>query len=342
MTSPSGRSLARARELLRLSGTPGRRNDPIAALLWMTLGVLGLSGLSGFAKYGLQQGVEPMQIAFFRNLFCFLCLTPLLYFRGVSVMRTSNLRLYGVRVTIMLLSMWFWFNALALIPLADLQATSFLAPLFATLFAIVYLRERVPYGRWIALAVGMIGAMIILRPLAPTFGIGQLLALGGAMAIGIGGPLIKQLTFKDDADRIVFITNGLLIPASLLPALMVWKWPELHLWPYLWGMGACACLGHVAMTRAFNYADASLVATFEFARLPFSVLIGLYFFAEPTDIWTWVGSIIIFGAAISITRSEAAERKKAAAREAASKEPGGGGADVSPSPSAQSPRAPAP
>ncbi len=311
VTSPIvARLLARMKELIRASGTPGKRNDPIAALAWMTLGVVGLSGLSGIAKYAGQQGVEPLQLAFFRNLFCFLALTPLLYVRGPSVMRSANLSLYGVRVGVQLLSMVCWFPAMTMIPLADLQATSFLAPLFATAFAIAYLRERVPLARWMALGVGMLGAVIILRPLAPTFGLGQLLAVGAAMAIGIGGPLIKKLTATDDADKIVLITNALLIPASLLPALLVWKWPAAHVWPYLAAMGMSACLGHVAMTRAYTYADASLVATFDFARLPFAVLIGLYFFGEATDIWTWVGSIVIFGAGIYITRSEAAERSR--------------------------------
>lgn len=303
--------MSRLRELFRLSGVPGPRNDPIAALLWMTLGVVGLSGLSGIAKYVGQQGVDPLLIAFYRNLFCFLWLTPLLFIRGPSILQSGNISLYGVRVLVMLVSMMCWFSALAIIPLSDLQATSFLAPLFATGFAIVYLHEKVPALRWLALAIGMLGAFIILRPLAPSFGIGQVLALISAMAIGIGGPLIKQLTATDDADKIVFITNGLLIPASLVPALLVWAWPPLHVWPYLAGMGACACLGHVAMTRAFNFADASLVATFDFSRLPFAVLIGLWFFNEPTDIWTWIGSIIIFGAAIYITRSEAAEKRRA-------------------------------
>jgi len=310
------RSLGFLKELFRSSGSPGRRNDPVAALLWMTLGVAGLSGLSGLAKYAGQQGVEPLVIAFCRNVFCFLCLTPLLWIRGPSILRSANLSLYGSRVAVQFLSMMFWFPAMTMIPLSDLQATSFLAPLFATIFAIFYLREHVALARWLALAVGMVGAFIIIRPLAPTFGIGQLLAVAAAMAVGIGGPLVKKLTATDDADKIVFLTNALLIPASLVPALFVWRWPSLQVWPYLAAMGMCACLGHVAMTRAFNFADASLVATFDFARLPFAVLIGLYFFNEPTDIWTWVGSIIIFSAAVYITRSEQTQRKPATAAHA--------------------------
>jgi drug/metabolite transporter (DMT)-like permease len=313
MTTVGYQALAWMRERFRASGTPGKRNDPVAALLWMTIGVVGLSGLSGFAKYAGQQGVEPLLIAFYRNVFCFLCLTPLLYLRGPSIMRSGNFSLYGVRVGFQLLSMLCWFPAMTMIPLADLQATSFLAPLFATILAIVYLHERVPVQRWLALAVGMFGAFIILRPLAPTFGLGQVLALVAAMAIGVGAPLIKQLTATDDADKIVFLTNAILIPTSLIPALFVWHWPPAHVWPYLVGMGMCACLGHVAMTRAYSFADASLVATFDFARLPFAVLIGLYFFNEKTDVWTWIGSIIIFAAAFYITHSERQEKKRSAA-----------------------------
>ena len=73
-------------------------------------------------------------------------------------------------------------------------------------------------------------------------------------------------------------------------------------------MGACAFLGHITMVRAFNCADASLVATFDFSRLPIAVLIGFYCFGETTDLWTWIGAIVIFAAAITVTRSEALGR----------------------------------
>ena len=71
-------------------------------------------------------------------------------------------------------------------------------------------------------------------------------------------------------------------------------------------MGLCACLGHICMVRAFNFADASLVATFDFGRLPFAAAIGILFFGETTDIWTWIGAIVIFTSAVQVTRKEAA------------------------------------
>lgn len=304
MSSFRPRGLSQLAETLRRAGTPGRGNSPLAAAFWMTLAVAALSGLSGFGKYLLNQGIEPLMIVFFRNFFCVVWMLPLLAWRGVGLARTSQLRLYGVRIMFTLLSMWFWFAALAMIPLAQVQATSFLSPLFATMFAIVWLGERVSLARWLALVVGLIGALVILRPFGASIGMGQLYAVAAAVAIGIVGPLVKQLTVTEDSDKIVFITNLILVPASAVPAIFVWQWPAASLWPLLFAMGACACLGHVFMVRAFNAGDASLVATFDFSRLPFAVLIGIVFFGEPTDIWTWIGAVVIFCAAFFVTRKE--------------------------------------
>ena len=297
--------MTRVAEEFRRSGKPGRVNDPMAAALWMTLSMITLSGLSATAKYAGQHDVHPMQIVFFRNLFCFLWMLPLLAWRGRELLQSNCLPLYGVRVMVNVTSMWCWFSAITLIPLAELQATGFLAPLFATMFAIVYLGERVSALRWLALGVGLLGAMIMLRPWGAAIGLGQVLALCAAATIGIVGPLVKQLTATDDPDKIVFITNLVLTPVSLVPALFVWQWPDNTLWPCLMAMGAFAFLGHITMVRAFNSADASLVATFDFSRLPIAVVIGLVFFGETTDLMTWLGAIVIFGAAIVVTRAEA-------------------------------------
>jgi drug/metabolite transporter (DMT)-like permease len=102
----------------------------------------------------------------------------------------------------------------------------------------------------------------------------------------------------------VFLTNLLLTPISLVPALFVWVWPPLFAWPYVLGMGVCAMLGHISLVRGYAATDASLAMTFEFSRLPFVVLLGYLAFAETIDAWTWIGALIIFASAIYITRRE--------------------------------------
>jgi drug/metabolite transporter (DMT)-like permease len=230
---------------------------------------------------------------------------PLLAWRGPSLVRTGQIRLYGMRVALSFISMMAFFQALALLPIGEVTAIGFLSPLFGTLFAILLLGEHVGPRRWTALAVGFIGAMVILRPTGTAFGLGQMAALVSAMSVGVIGPLVKQLTGADDADRIVFITNLILTPLSLVPALFVWVWPPLELWPQLVLMGLFAVLGHMTLVRGYAVTDASLAMTFKFSRLPFAVLVGYLAFGELIDDWTWVGAIIIFTAAAFVTRREA-------------------------------------
>lgn len=305
MSTFESRKLSALADTLRASGAAGRRNDPLAAFFWVTVATAGFAGLGGLAKYVIMQGLDPLQVIFFRNFFCLILMLPLLYWRGPALATSRQFHLYGVRAGLAWLSMMAWFCALSLMPYSEVTAMSFLAPLFATLFAVVWLGEVVRIRRWTALAVGFIGAMIILRPGHSAFGLGQMFALASALSSGIIGPLLKQMTGEDDADKIVFISTMLLAPMSLIPALFVWQWPALALLPFLVGMGFMAIIGHVALMRGYACADASLVSTFEFSRLPFVVAISYVAFGETTDVWTWIGAVIIFGAASYITRREA-------------------------------------
>ena len=125
------------------------------------------------------------------------------------------------------------------------------------------------------------------------------------MMAGLTSVLVKQLTANDDPDKIVFLTNVLLLPVSLLPALFVWRWPTMGVLPVLLGMGVCAVAGHVCVVRGYAATDASLAMTFEFSKLPFAVAIAYLAFGETIDAWTWIGALIIFASAAYITRREA-------------------------------------
>ena len=111
--------------------------------------------------------------------------------------------------------------------------------------------------------------MIILRPGGSPLGLGQICAVLSAVLTGVTAVLIKQLTSRDDPDKIVFLTNLMLLPLSLVPALFVWRWPTLAMLPPLLGMGVCAVVGHVALVRGYAATDASLAQTFEFSQAAF-------------------------------------------------------------------------
>lgn len=293
----------------------------MAGIFWVTISMLLLAGLACIARYAALKGLHPFQIVFFRNMFALVTMLPLLIWRGPSLLQSSSFHLYGTRVAISLVAMTSWFYALSLISVGELTAVTFLAPLFGTIGAVVFLGEVVGARRWSALLIGFFGAMIMLRPGAMEFGLGQGLAIAAAAAMGAVAILVKRLTASDDPDKIVFITTLMLTPLSLIPALFVWEWPPLELWGFLAGMGLLAVLGHLTLVRGFASTDASLVLTFEFSRLPFAVALSYWAFSETIDLWTWVGALVIFLSAVYIARREAALRRNAARRKAIEPQP---------------------
>ena len=177
------------------------------------------------------------------------------------------------------------------------------------------LGEVVRLRRWAALLVGFAGAMIMLQPgggegggTGAGLGSGQLAALFSAMCVGIIGPLVKQLTGADDADRIVFITAALMTPLSLVPAMFSWSWPTGMQWLLVVLLGLFTVLGHMTLVRGYVATDASLVMTFKFSRLPFAVALGYIFFGETIAATSWLGAAIIFAAGVYIARREAQVR----------------------------------
>ena len=297
------------------------RNDPMTGAALVIFSMLTLTGLTACAKALSQSGIHPFQVVFFRNLFAAVVFSPLVYFRGPALFETGQLKLYGWRCSVALFSMLFWFYSLSVVPIGEVTAITFLTPLFGTLGAIFFLGEKVKARRWTALAVGFIGALIILRPGVSPLNFGHFAALLSSLSGGLSAILVKQLTGRDDSNKIVFLTHLILAPMSLVPALFVWKWPPLELVPLLLGMGVFATLGHASLVRGYSMMDASLALTFEFAKLPFTAVIAYIFFSETIDRWTWLGASIIIGSATYIARREAmmraAARAKATAEQAA-------------------------
>jgi drug/metabolite transporter (DMT)-like permease len=93
---------------------------------------------------------------------------------------------------------------------------------------------------------------------------------------------------------------------SLVPALFVWRWPDLHSLGATIGLGFLAMVAHLALARSYAKADASAVMPFDYMRLPFIAAIAYPLYGEVADLWTWTGAAIIAGSAFYIARREAA------------------------------------
>ncbi len=280
---------------------------PLAGVLWMLVSCGLLAGVAALGRYVALAGMPTLQTVFLRLLFALVAFAPLLALRGTEMLQTQHMRLYLVRVVVGLTGMIAWFAALALIPVGEVTAIGFLTPLFGTVGAALILGETVRWRRWSATLVGLAGAFVILRPGFVEVGSGTFLALLAAMFMAAASLLIKRLSGRDDPDKVVLISVLCQTPLMFVPALLVWQPVTLDLWFVFAAMGVAGMLGHITLTRAFRAADASLVMSVEFARLPFAVAFGYILFAELIDLWTWVGGGIIFAAALYTARRERSE-----------------------------------
>lgn len=251
-----------------------------------------------------------MQIVFCRLVFAWMCMLPWLLHRGIGSLGTSQFKLYLVRACCSMCAMSTWFYALALIPIGEVTALSFAAPLFTTIGAALILGEVVRLRRWTATLIGFAGALIIIRPGFVEMSAGSWLAIASAVFMGTSALIIKTLTKGDDPWTVVFFSHLIMIPIALVPAIYVWTWPTQEAWMYLFATGPVAVLGHLFLTKAFSVTDVSIVAAVDFSRLPFAVLIGWLAFGELTDLWTWIGALVIFASSLYIVRREQAVHAK--------------------------------
>ena len=285
----------------------------VLAVALMLVASVFFAGMAGLIRYG-SQDLHPFQLAFLRSAFGILFMLPWLMKSGIGILRTSRIGLISVRGLTAASAMFAFFWALSVMPLAEAVALSFTAPFFVTVLAVIFLNEIVRARRWTAVAVGFLGAMIILRPDGGAVAWPALAVLFSALMMAGSIICIKKLSRTEPTNAIYLWMVIYLAPITFVPALFVWKNPTWEQLGVAAGIGFAGTVGHLLVTRAFGLAETTALMPFDFARLIFSALVGYLFFSQQPDIWTVVGATIIAVAGIYIARREArAERTRRAA-----------------------------
>ncbi len=295
----------------------GKPAHPLKAAGLM-LGSSLLFGLMAVAIRLASEHLHAFEIAFFRNFFGLLAALPLLLHHGPGLLRTRQLPKYLVRCLIGIVSMMASFWAITQLPLAEAVSLAYSTPIFVTIAAVLLLGEAVRARRWVAVALGFVGVLIIVRPGAETFQLGSLAAVFAAVLSAVVAIQIKQLSRTEPADAIVLFTTLLWVPMSLLPAVFVWEWPHGITWLWVIAAGVLGTGGHMLWTRALKLGDVSALTPISFAQLPVVVLAGWLLFGESLDRWTFVGAAIILGSNAYIAHREAILSGRAASAAASS------------------------
>ncbi|HKK30070.1 MAG TPA: DMT family transporter, partial [Alphaproteobacteria bacterium] len=279
-------------------------SDLLKAALLATLATLFFSCMSILIRH-VSAELHALEIVFFRNLLALAWMTPWLIKVGPAGLRTKRIGMFSFRACISVVGMTSGFWAITLIPIAEATALSFLAPIFATVGAALFLGEDVRLRRWAAVIIGFVGAMVVLRPGEEMIQFGALLALVNAVAMAGNKLVLKSLTRTEKPEAIVTYMVLLLTPMTFIPALFVWQWPTWEALAWMVLLAGCGTVGHMCITKATGYADLTVVMPFDFTRLPLSAVLAFLLFAEVPTVWTWIGGAVIFASTFYIARREA-------------------------------------
>jgi drug/metabolite transporter (DMT)-like permease len=284
-------------------------SQPIQAALWMIATGILLAAMTAMIRPAAA-GLHPFEVAFLRAVIGSALVVGWLWRAGLPLLPRERRLAYGARALLDSFSMALWFLAVTLIPLATATALLFTMPIFATMLAALLLREVVHARRWAAIAAGFTGALIILRPDGGALATPALMVLGTAVTAAGARILVRPLARTERPGAITSYHMILQMPFLLVPALLVWRWPDADAALWLLGLSVTGVLTHMCLARALSIAEASAVAPYDFVQLVAAALIGYLAFGEVLDPWTALGGAIITAAALYIARRESRSRRE--------------------------------
>jgi drug/metabolite transporter (DMT)-like permease len=263
------------------------------AALWMA-GWLALMLIVAVAGREALRELNVFQVMEVRTIFGFFMLYPLIRLNGgFATMKTSRPLQYLGRNLIHYAAQLGWFYALTLIPLGQVVSIEFTMPIWTAILAATFLGERMTVWKIAAIALGVIGVIVIVRPETGEINPGQLIALGAAVGFGISIAMMKSLTRTESTLAIIFWMLVIQSAAGFFPALYVWQWPSASAWGWIVVIAFCGTFSHYCMARAMLYADATVVIPMDFLRVPLSAATGWLIYSERLDLFTVLGAALI-------------------------------------------------
>ncbi len=277
---------------------------PLLGLALMLGGMVVLPVQDGLAKYLSQ--TQPVDVVVWaRYTFHLLFLLPLLAlrFHWVDLVpKRPGFQL--LRGGLMLAASLLFFGALARLPLVDVLALFFVSPLVVTALAPIVLRERIGWRRVLAVVVGFVGVLVLLRPGLGAFEPFALVGLAAGVVHGVYLLVTRKLA--GTAPPLVTLTYSALLGTAILSAWVLpsWSAPSPRELLIMVALGAAATLGHYLVVKAFDYAPAAWLAPVGFAEIVGATLVGFFAFGDLPDAVSWVGIAVIVGSGLYISLRE--------------------------------------
>lgn len=266
--------------------------------------------MGGLIRHLSLMDFHPFMTAFARTLLAIMFLAPTFYKVGLNGLKTTQLKLHFFRGMVSAIAVIASFYAVTVIPLANAVSYSFAAPVIATVLAVLFLKERIRLPRIMAVIIGFIGMLVLLRPGSVPFTSGVAAALISSVSVAFAIICIRKLSMTDKANVVAIYSLFFTLPITFFFALFEWTWPTGEQWIVLLFVGLCAASAQFSISKAFGNSETTAIMPIDFTRLLFSALIGYFFFEEMPDAYTFVGASIILASAVYAAHREALRKKE--------------------------------
>lgn len=260
--------------------------------------------MDGLAKF-LSQEIHFLQVVWGRYFFMavFSILITSLFFKKHLIF-PKLIRIQILRSSFLFLSTIFFFYAISIISMAEAITLSFISPIIATILSFVILKEKVGPRRWIAVLLGFVGVLFVIRPGFNEINLASIAAVSTGICYAFYLISTRKLSATDNPLMTLIFTGftGCIIISLIVP--FFWTSLSLSQWALLISLAAIGTMAHFLIILSLSYAEASKLAPLGYSEIIMNVIIGYYFFGDFPDQWIWLGLIIIIASGIYISLRE--------------------------------------
>ena len=243
-------------------------------------------------------------IGFLRFFFGLIIIFPYLIKKKFIPYKTKNFKFYFIRGLFNLPMMILGFGALVYVPFEQFKALHFLSPIIVVLLSFIIFREKVYMYRILALVIGFIGMLIIVRPGIVDFNIGTIMILISLTFWSLI-IIVSKFVSKDDSPITMVTYQYTLMTIFALPlAIYFWQMPSLQSLIFVFIGAISGTILHLSLALSYKYAELSVTQPVWFSGLIFGSAFGFFIFNETPDVWTWIGGIVVFSSVLLITYNE--------------------------------------
>ena len=237
--------------------------------------------------------IPLFQVVFFRNFFALLPLILFIYFLKLNIRSINNYKLHLVRAFIGITAMSLFFISLRYVPLVEMQTISYSSVFFISILSIFFLGEKIGYRRIIAIIVGFIGILIILKPSSAIFSNYSILPLIASLFLSMAVIVLKKILLTNNNVLSVWVFTIFCTIISLFFYNESWIWPNNLDLTFMVASGLLGFVAQICLTKSFQLADASVLAPLDFSSVIWSFFLGYVFFGELISSDVLLGGFII-------------------------------------------------